>query len=303
MNLSLKPHYKSIIVIPVGPNEPLAYVLDDLAAIKHYFGTDHKIIIDDNSRCGKGCALWERYPDIDIVLGDYAGMWARLYTNIGKAIQYACDTYTFDVLLRMDADALVIGPQPDDDAIRYFKLHPEQGLIGGYQFNYKEEPVYQGLLGWWPQNIAISWQAFNPLSWLVPFTHFYFFRQVVLRAVRMGYSIGHQINGGAYFMSHACALRLRQAGLLVHPKLAALRLTEDVLISVLAASVGFRLGTFDRGDDTPFALEWGSMPTAPQELIARKKKITHSVKSWQDMTQPQIRAIFAACRGQTFPSS
>ena len=302
MNQQSKPHYKSIIVLPVGPNEPLEYVLDDMAAIKYYFGPDHKVVIDDNSRCGKGAAIQQTYPDIDIVPGDYVGMWSKLYCNIGKSIQHACDSYTFDVLLRMDADALIIGPRPEDDAIAFFKQHPEHGIIGGYQFKYSEEAVYQGVLGWWPQNISIALQAFNPLSWLVPAWPGYEFRQVVLRAVHNGYSIGHQINGGAYFMSYACAMRLRKAGVLVHPKLAQLRLTEDILVSILVESVGFSMGNFTLGDDTPFALEWGGMPTAPQELIQRKKKITHSVKSWQDLTQPQIRAIFAASRGQTFPA-
>ncbi len=227
-------------------------------------------------------------------------MSGQLFCNIGKAIEYACDTYTFDVLLRMDADALIIGPRPQDDAIAYFKQHPSIGIAGGYEFNYHEERVYQGPRGWWPQNAWVAYEAFNPLSLLVPNWYGFFFRQIVMRAVKNGYVIGHQINGGAFFYQYKCAMAIRAAGWLNHPKLARLALAEDQIATILTRAVGMGIGNFSQ-DDAPFAVDWSGLPASPTELLGRKKKITHSVKKWQDMTQPQIRTFFAESRGQIFP--
>jgi hypothetical protein len=295
-----KQHFTAVIVIPIGPNEPLEYALDTVASVQHYLGESQKIVIDDNSAKCSGEIIKTHFPRIDIVKGDYSGMWSKLYCNIGKAITHACDHYTFDVMLRMDADALVIGPRPELDAVEYFTKHPDVGIAGGYEYNYEGKYVYDGLLGWWPMNASITYQAFNPLSFLFPSWPGYTFRKVVQEAVRNNYTIGHQINGGAYFMQYECAMRLWKSGYLTHPMLSHPRLTEDIMISVVTSAVGMKLGNLSLGD-APFALEWGGMPAHPKELVERKKKITHSVKRWEDMTQPQIRKFFAELRGQTFP--
>jgi hypothetical protein len=66
---------------------------------------------------------------------------------------------------------------------------------------------------------------------------------------------------------------------------------------MLTVAAGYRIGDFS-GPDDPMALKWIGLPAHPDELLARGKLVTHSVRSWQDLDQAQIRAIFAAARRQ-----
>jgi hypothetical protein len=55
------------------------------------------------------------------------------------------------------------------------------------------------------------------------------------------------------------------------------------------------LGDFASGE-LPMALDYKRLPCAPEQLVARKKKITHSVRRWEHLGEEDIRAFFRARR-------
>ena len=265
-NGAVKPYFRTIVVIPVGPNEKIESASDTLSSIERYLSSSHKVIIVDNSRKDSGAALKLRYPEIDIVKGRYSGKFACLFLNISLGTAHAFENYAFDVLLRMDADALITGPNPDLDAVAYFTQNPAVGQIGVYRFDYNGKRIR-----WFPVNVSMLAQALNPMSWCLPSWNGWRFREILLNAFANGYVAGQHIFGGGFFLSYACVARLYRAGILSDPRLEKLRLQEDHITSVGVLSVGFTLGDF-AGGDYPFAQAWRGLPASPEELIRRKKK-------------------------------
>ncbi len=272
--------------MPVGPNEPLASIEDTVCSIEHYFDASHKIVIVDNSRKGTGERIREAHPDIDVVKGRHQGKFARLFLNISAGTAYAYENYTFEVLLRMDADALIIGARPEDDAIARFRMQPELGQLGVYETDFDGNK-----LKWWPINLSMALQAMNPASWFSPAWSGWHFRKLLMAALRRGYRLGSHIYGGGFFLSYACVERLYQMGVLTNDRLSTLRLQEDHITSVAVMAAGFQLGDFASGNG-PMAQAWRGLPAAPETLIARGKKVVHSVHYYRDMTEVHVREYF-----------
>jgi len=110
-----------------------------------------------------------------------------------------------------------------------------------------------------------------------------------------GYVAGEHALGGAYVHSLAAVRALSGRGWLDLPSLRHSHLGEDHLFALLTVAAGFKIGDFG-GPGDPLALKWKGLPAAPAELITRKKMVTHSVRSWQDLEEREIRAIFSAAR-------
>jgi hypothetical protein len=283
---AFKQRVHTVVVIPVGPNERIESVVDTISSIERYCSKSHRVIIVDNSCRGSGEAIKQRFSEIDVVKGRYVGKFAKLYLNISLGTAYAFENYVFDVLIRMDADALVIGSEPDAEAAAYFRAHPDVGQIGVYRYDYDGAPI-----SWWPINLSMFAQAINPLSWVLPRWNGFRFRRILMRAFRNGYPLGHNIYGGGFFLSYACVAKLYRAGVLTDPRLAALRLQEDHITSVCVYSVGMKIDDFS-GEGQPVAQSWLGLPAAPEELLRRNKKLIHSLHGWRDMTEAQLRALF-----------
>lgn len=285
----------TVVVIPVGPSECVDSVVDTIASIDHFCSQSHRVILVDNSACGTGETLKQRFPDIDVIMGRYVGTFAHLYLNISLGTAHAYENYDFKVLIRMDVDALLIGADPDVEAAAYFEDNPEVGQIGVYRFDYDGVPMT-----WWPINAIMLLQAFNPLSWLLPRWSGYRFRRILMRALRNGYSLGHSIFGGGFFLSYDCVARLYRAGVLTDSRLAKLRLQEDHITSVCVYSVGLKVADFS-GDGKPLAQSWHGLPASPEELLHKNKKLIHSVYKWRDMNESQLRALFREHRAALEP--
>jgi hypothetical protein len=66
-------------------------------------------------------------------------------------------------------------------------------------------------------------------------------------------------------------------------------------MALLTAAAGFRIGDFG-GPADPLALKWQGLPAHPADLLTAGKLVTHSVRSWQNLSERQIRNIFAQAR-------
>ena len=92
-------------------------------------------------------------------------------------------------------------------------------------------------------------------------------------------------------MSGAMLISLYNAGLLPNYTFQSVNLGEDHLFSLFAKAAGFTLATLSEGN-LPFGCAWKGLPTSPQQLIEDDKKIIHSVRYWEGMTESDIRAFF-----------
>ena len=283
---SSKPFHHTVVVIPLGPSEPVEHILDTLDSIQRFLSPDTKVILVDNSRKGTGNIVQQAFPDADVIHGTRQGMFAHLFLNICQGTAHAYEHYCFRVLLRMDTDALIIGELPDVEASAVFEQRPDVGQLGVFKTDYHGRPMR-----WWPINLSMALQALNPLSWIWPAWNGFAFRQLLVRAMRRGYPIGSHVYGGGFFLSYACVERLYRAGILTDERLDNLRLAEDHITTVSVVSVGLDAADFASGD-RPCAQAWRGLPAAPDELLAKGKKVVHSVRFWGDMKEADVRAVF-----------
>ena len=96
-------------------------------------------------------------------------------------------------------------------------------------------------------------------------------------------------------MSAKCVRRLADMKLLLRAELGRSLLEEDHIFGLLAKAAAVDLADFSTGD-LPTAMEVKRLPCAPEELVARKKKITHSVRRWEHLGEAEIRLFFRRLR-------
>ena len=291
----MEKNFDLVIVMPIGPNCNLNYIDDTINSIKYYFSSHYKLIILDDSHKGAGDEINRLHPDAEVLkTKKNLGVNAGLYINLCQAYQHALKQYDFELLLKIDDDALIIGKAPDQEALQFFKEQPKMGMAGLHQTGEK----FTNFLGnhvdnSWPRKQLIkdtcTWKLIRrPIANLT-------LRKLFFKALRKGYEIGENVQGGAYFMSRACLIKLSEAQHLPNNNLKTVNLGEDHLLSLLTKLVGFKLGDLASGN-LPLGTTWKGLPASPEVLRTKGKKIIHSTRSWQDLNEEQIRAYFKKFR-------
>lgn len=287
---NIKQPYDVIVVIPIGPGSSADFIGDTISSYQHYTRSTYKIILADDSQQGIANNLKAVFQDADILCTPKAmGGWAGLYITLSLAYSHAIKHYTFTALLKLDTDALIIAPEPEKEAMHLFKHSPDTGIAGQYPDDYYGQP-------WdieWPKrrvlNATRTWKYIRrPLANLKLI-------RLYGRALKNHYRTGESVFGGAYFMSERLLIQLSEAGLLPNHLFDNLNLGEDHLFSLLAKANGFNLGDMSSGN-RPFGCAWKGLPASPEQLCNDGKKIIHSVRYWQNLNEPDIRAFFKARR-------
>ncbi len=283
-----------VVVIPVGPMCELDNVVDTIESVRHHVTPSHVIILVDDSGKGSGEIVRSRISEVVVlttprVYGKHSG----LYFTLSMGFEHAYRNYAFDILLRLDTDGLVIGSNPETDAVSYFFEHPEFGIIGSYRTDCNGDPREFV----WPREklakevglrSALTLSPQRLLGWI-------FLRRVLNQSMKNGYEHGEHCMGGAYFMSKECVRRLLAMSLLSRRELAWSGLHEDQIFGLLIYYVGLKHGDFATGQH-PMGLRWRGLPCSPEALIARGKKVIHSTRFFEDMEEQTIRAYFKTHR-------
>jgi hypothetical protein len=270
-----------VVVVPAGPKDDAA---DTLRSVLSYTDSELILVIDDTA--GRGIALEDPrivvFAPPDSPSGTLGGLWVKL----AAAYRYAVEHADFDVLLRLDTDALILGPGVAAVAANRFADDPALGALGAYRVS--------------PDGRSRDW---TPAVKSVK-------AQVGLRGLRHPaarrrvralidqapeYVMGEHALGGATVSRGDMVREWHRRGMLDYPELGDSALCEDHLFGLLTVAAGYRTGDFS-GPDDPFALRWVGLPAAPADLLAAGKLVTHSVRSWENMQEDEIRAFFAGHR-------
>jgi len=282
----MKPYFDIIVVIPVGPNTDPGFIADTINSFTHYTRSSYRIIIADDSQQGLGAQVKKTFPDLDIVSTRKSmGAMAGLYITLSLAFRHAVERYAFKLLFKIDTDALVIGAEPEKEALQLFEEHPRMAIAGQYPLDYHGHPWDVG----WPRarivNGTMTWKFIRrPVPNIL-------LRKLYIRALANGYRTGESVFGGAYFMGETFLKTLLEHRFLPNLLLGKLNMGEDHLFALLAKSLGFELGDLSAGR-LPFGCAWKGLPVSPEQLKKDGKKIIHSTRSWQDMKEADIRNFF-----------
>lgn len=287
---------RAAVVVPVGPGQPDAFVDDTLASVRDHLGAAHTtIVVDDTGDPGR------RWPaDVVVVPAPEHAPGARggLFLKLAAGIACAVELGGFDVLLRLDTDALVLRGGVIEAAAARFREDPGVGILGAVAVG-----PDGGMRSFAPAAALLRAET-GPTGWRRPAL-----RRVLVEALAAArsrdYVPGAHALGGAYLLSAECASSLVRSGWLGRDAFATSRLGEDHLMALVAAACGYRLGEFGRPGD-PLALRWIGLPAHPRDVWASGAAVTHSVRSWsssslgdtsgEDLDEGEIRAWFAALR-------
>jgi hypothetical protein len=275
-----------IVVIPVGPGSNVEFITDTIDSFVCYTKSSYQFILMDDSHEGIGNLVKKIFPSCNVLATKKPmGGWAGLYISLAEAYHFAVKHYHFHALLKLDTDALIIGAEPEKEALQLFKKQPSVGIAGQYPNEYDGTP-------WdiaWPRqrilNATRSWKFIAR-----PIAHSLLIKQYNT-ALTNDYRTGESVFGGAYFMSPQLLKLLSLKGFLPNYRFSSLNLGEDHLFALLAKANGYQLASLSEGDK-PFACTWRGLPAAPDVLHNEGKKIVHSVRSYSQMNEEEIRSYF-----------
>jgi hypothetical protein len=270
-----------VVVVPAGPKDDAA---DTLRSVLCYTDPELLLVVDDTH--GRGIGFSDPrvvvFTPPDSPPGPFGGLWVKL----AAAFRYAVEHTDFDVLLRLDTDALILGPGIAQAAAERFSGDSAIGALGAYRVG----PDGQ-IRDWTPARKMVRAEL-----GLRGMRHAAARRRVrALASAAPEYVHGEHALGGAVLFRGDMVREWHRRGMLDYPELGDSSIGEDHLFGLLTAAAGYRTGDFS-GPEDPLAVRWIGLPAAPAELLAAGKLITHSVRSWESMQEAEIRAFFAARR-------
>ncbi|MEJ2866547.1 hypothetical protein WCD74_02135 [Actinomycetospora sp. OC33-EN08] len=263
---------RAAVVVPVGPSVPAEFVDDTLASVERLGVPTTLVVVNDSDR--------SRWPASTVVVpapagapGGQGGLFVKLGAGIRRALQD-----DWDVLLRLDTDALVLRGGLVSSAVSRFASDLSLGLLGAVRVG-----PDGGERSFGPARALLraeaGWRGLR--------------RPAVRRAVRALPRDGAHGLGGAYLLSRRCAEALDGAGWLTCGALAGSRAGEDHLMGAAVRACGFSLGEFSRPGD-PLAVRWVGLPASPASVWESGAAVTHSVRSWGPLCEADVRAEFRA---------
>jgi hypothetical protein len=287
----MKKKVRIAVIVPAGPNDD---IFDTAQSIVRYCDPSRVILlVDDCGLLRSGDADRLRALSDDLVVipaasappGCFGGLWVKLC----GAYQWLLERYEPGVVLRMDADALLIGAGIEEQAERAFAHQPKAGLLGTYRLG--PDDGFRDFS--WPAgqlHRAIGMRGMgNPACRSL-------IRKYYGLARENGYVDGEHVLGGAYIHRYeAIDAIMRNGWLSEATRLGKSIVGEDHMMSMVTIAAGFRIADFG-GSAHPMALTWRGLPAHPSDLLERGKLVTHSVRFWQALTEREVRAIFAAAR-------
>jgi len=282
---------RAAFVIPAGRSED--DLVDTLSSVLHYSDRARLIVvIDDMSRFGESVdGLQDLSSDIAVLrppAGLPSNVFGGLWAKTAFAYHWLLERYEPGLVVRLDTDALLIGEGLEASAERAFASDPRLGLLGAYRLGPDggERDFSQA---------ALQIRATAGVRGLLHPRCRTAVRKYRQLARANGYTDGEHVLAAASILSADAIGAMDRRGWFTKPELAPALMGDDHIISMLTVAAGYQIGDFS-GPDDPMALKWIGLPAHPADLLGRGKLVTHSVRSWADLSQADIREIFAAAR-------
>ena len=212
----------------------------------------------------------------------------RLSAGILTALRAIHQAGPFEFVLRMDTDALVIGPFRDAVLDR-LAARPEAGILGTLGSTCRREAPYFGC-----EKTATS-DVFEALQAAAE-SEFTAIRSHARMAVENGYAGKEYCQGGVYVLSFELLTGLFALRSPIRPEdWVPLAVPEDVMIGMYARTVG--LQSVDCSlPGGPFANHHSGLAYSPPDLVARGCSLIHSVRDDPGYSEGEIRSYFLSRR-------
>jgi hypothetical protein len=294
-----------LVLIPAGPDTVREYLNDTIESVNHHTGVSNCIVaVMDDSRQNEFAYLSGHFTNTVVIEAPNYHEGTRSITRgslFGKQVyvlKRLLRQYRFDVLLRMDTDAIMIGDSPAEDVLAFLKQHPDVGMVGAFTrrgdgSDKKAAMAFKGL------QLTREMELRHGLTNLALVRTL---RRLVRRAEAHGYTRGDMCTGGACFISSSAVLAMEKQGLFDLEALSHSKLMDDALMALLCCAAGYRLSDMPEDRDV-LAINWRGIPMPLETLVSKNKKIVHPIKDDDPAVEPRVRAFFQSRRGAPHGSS
>jgi len=111
-------------------------LIDTIESIRYYVEEDyHLIAVDDNSLSRLDLQLKQEIPEITVLRNPKRhGGRSGLYVTQALVCKFALEYFDFKVFIKMDTDALMVGPELISKSVKRFQLQPKLGILGSYKY-------------------------------------------------------------------------------------------------------------------------------------------------------------------------
>lgn len=277
---------KVVVVIPIGPNCRPEFVSDTIASVNYFIPGRRLLLVDDSGRSTAYAV--SHNVDAEVIEVASNGLAGGLFATLGVGFSSAL-TEPFDVLLRLDTDALVTAAAFADQAATVFAGAPAVATLGSHRLSYRGDNRAFGLVR--NKLIREAYLGYNDLPLARRL------RQLIRQARRNGYELGESVMGGAAVYSRAGIESLHGHGFLTDPVLSRSTLQEDHLFALALYSLGFAIQDFGTAHDSlPMGVKHRGLPASPLDLMTKGKSLVHSTKFFEDMDEAIIREQFRTGR-------
>lgn len=271
--------FRAVYVVLAGPGDWPA--LHDLLDSIRRFEEDAKVVVvDDASADCRQSVVRAAFPGVDVVRRRWPSSGPpRNFRPLAQGIAAAL-RYDFEVLGKLDTDALVTGPAPSAAAGELFAREPRIGMAGTYGMRGDGVPESYDFDAF----VLATTRRWSPSA-----------ARLMRRAEVGGYD-GAKVHGGVYFVSRAALDALARSGHLGWRPPWWTQLAEDFWLSVMMLANGFELGSLG-GPGEPLLVASKHLPLPKEQVLAEGKLAVHSVRRGRDgEDERELRAFFRQAR-------
>lgn len=252
---------------------------DLLSSIETFIDCDYQLVAIDDAT---GDGSYEKLLDLGVWTARNPvkmGLWG-LDVTIRRALHNAFRIFEAPVFIKIDPDALLIGPGFQRAVAEAFDSAPKAGIAGTYKIDW--DGTERDLSFWRDRMQRVGREFGAPLR----------------MALRNGYRLGDGVQGGCYAIRGECVARMAELGFLdkwTHPNsVRGRQVAEDSVMTMLTYAAGFE-GIDIGGPGQAFGLWDKGLPMEPDQLVKQKRVVTHAIK-YQDEASLAARRYFRALR-------
>lgn len=263
-------------------------VADTLASVRAYLPGATAVVVDDrarpaaNRRLGSGCVV---LPPLPYPRNAYGGLWAKEC----YAFRWVLANIEVDYVLRLDTDALVLGPGLDEAVVQRFRADPACGALGAYRTGHDG-----GARDFGPAARGVANEA-GLVGLVLRRKCRAALRPLLKAALSNGYELGEHALGAVYALRPQMLAKWQEMGLLDLDELSRSKLGEDWIVGIATKASGYSIGDF-AGPGGPLVLSWRGLPASPEELVSGGALATHSLRGWRGRSEAELRRYFAQRR-------
>ena len=273
---------RSLVLMPAGPGslEALCDTAESLFASDGH--ESQVVVIDDWGADTRAADLRRRIPSADVIRTPFpSGGPPALWPMFQRAIAFALDNYDFDLLVKLDTDAIITGPGFSSALARRIGDAPGVGIAGSYRVRADGKPedhhYHAAILERerrWDERLD----------------------EAARRAEQRGWRTGDAVQAGVLTLTRAACEGMRDDGWLDWHRAWYSQLAEDLLLTILTVACGYDALSIGAPDGIVAVANKG-LPLPTQQIIEGPWVAAHSVNhGYHGEKEAELRERFRDAR-------